>query len=102
MTLWETYRSGGWDSRRVGVIIGMLGAVGFLIVGLSTVMVGAPPGSIGFINIPALVAISAMSVMTAPYGARLAHDLRSDLLKRYFGLYLLVVAIIILRQTQVT
>ena len=86
----------------VGVIIGMLGAIGFLIVGLSTVMVGAPPGSIGFINIPALVAISAMSVMTAPYGARLAHDLRSDLLKRYFGLYLLVVAIIILRQTQVT
>ena len=86
----------------VGVIIGMLGAVGFLIVGLSKVVVGAPPGSIGFINIPALIAISAVSVMTAPYGARLAHDLKSDSLKRYFGLYLLVVATIILQQTTVT
>lgn len=83
----------------VGVVVGLLGAVGFLIVGLTRVVVGAPPGSIGFINVPALVAISAMSVVTAPYGARLAHDLRSDSLKRCFGLYLLVVAIIILQQT---
>ena len=83
----------------VGVVIGLLGAVGFLIVGLSKVVVGAPPGSVGFINIPALVAISAMSLVTAPYGVRLAHDLRSDSLKRYFGLYLLVVSIIILQQT---
>ena len=83
----------------VGVIIGLLGAVGFLVVGLSKVVVGAPPGSIGFINIPALIAISAMSVITAPYGARLAHDLESDSLKRYFGLYLMVVAIIIFQQT---
>ena len=83
----------------VGVVIGLLGAVGFLIVGLSKVVVGAPPGSIGFINIPALIAISAMSVITAPYGARLAHDLESDSLKRYFGLYLLAVAIIIFQQT---
>ena len=83
----------------VGVIIGLIGAVGFLVVGLSKVVVGAPPGSIGFINIPALIAISAMSVITAPYGARLAHDLESDSLKRYFGLYLLAVAIIIFQQT---
>ena len=83
----------------VGVVIGLLGAIGFLIVGLSKVVVGAPPGSVGFINIPALVAISAMSLVTAPYGVRLAHDLRSDSLKRYFGLYLLVVSIIILQQT---
>lgn len=83
----------------VGVIIGLLGAVGFLVVGLSKVVVGAPPGSIGFINIPALIAISAMSVITAPFGARLAHDLESDSLKRYFGLYLLAVAIIIFQQT---
>lgn len=86
----------------VGVVIGMFGAAGFLIVGFSKVVVGAPPGSIGFINIPALIAISAMSVMTAPYGARLAHDLKSDSLKRYSGLYLVVVAIIILQQTTVT
>ena len=83
----------------VGVVIGLLGAVGFLILGVSKVVVGAPPGSIGFINIPALIAISAMSVITAPYGARLAHDLESDSLKRYFGLYLLAVAIIIFQQT---
>ena len=77
----------------------MLGTVGFLVVGLSELVVGAPPWSLGFINISAFIAISAMSVITAPYGARLIHDLRLDSVSRYFGLYLLVVAIIILQQT---
>ena len=81
----------------VGVIIGLLGAAGFLIIGLTKVVVGAPPGSIGFINIPALIAISAVSVVTAPYGARLAHNVKTESLKRGFGVYLLVVAVIILQ-----
>ena len=51
------------------------------------------------LNIPALLAISAVSVITAPAGAKLAHRLDTDRLKQCFGFYLIAVATIILRQT---
>ena len=83
----------------VGCIIGVLGAIGFMIIGVSQTIMGAPPGTVGFINVPALLAISAVSVITAPAGAKLAHRLDTDRLKRCFGFYLIAVATIILRQT---
>lgn len=74
----------------VGFIIGLPGAIGFLILGLGAE--GLPFGSVGYINVPALLAISALSVVTAPIGARWAHSLNEARLKRLFGCYLLVVA----------
>ena len=50
------------------------------------------PGSLGFINLPALLAIAACSIITAPLGARLAHRIDPLYLKRMFGLYLLTVS----------
>jgi hypothetical protein len=41
-----------------------------------------PSGAIGFIYLPALVAIAAASVLTAPIGARLAHRLDMAQLRR--------------------
>jgi uncharacterized membrane protein YfcA len=45
----------------------------------------------GFVYLPALAAITAMSVLTAPWGARVAHSLDVTRLKRLFAgmLYLL-------------
>ncbi|MEM7097902.1 MAG: sulfite exporter TauE/SafE family protein [Pseudomonadota bacterium] len=74
----------------VGFIIGLPGAVGFLIMGLG--QEGLPFGSIGYINIPALIAISAASIITAPIGARWAHSLNDYHLKRIFGVYLVLVS----------
>jgi len=45
------------------------------------------------VNIPALVTVGAASVLTAPIGARWAHSLDENNLKRLFGVYLLLVSI---------
>lgn len=74
----------------VGFIIGVPGAIGFLLLGLGEE--GLPFGSVGYINIPALLAISAASLITAPVGAAWAHSLNDFHLKRIFGVYLVVVS----------
>jgi uncharacterized membrane protein YfcA len=77
----------------VGFIIAVPGTLGFLIMGLGAP--DLPPGSVGFINLPAFIAVSAMSVITVPVGANLAHRLDARHLKRAFGVYLLCIAGII-------
>ena len=74
----------------VGFIIAVPGTLGFLLMGLN--QAGLPPGSIGYINLPALLAISLVSIFTAPIGASWAHSLDEGILKRIFGIYLLAVA----------
>jgi uncharacterized membrane protein YfcA len=74
----------------VGFIIALPGTLGFLVLGLG--VEGLPFGSVGYINIPALLAISALSVFTAPIGASWAHSLDEVKLKRLFGFYLIFVA----------
>jgi uncharacterized membrane protein YfcA len=75
----------------VGFIIGVPGAIGFMLMGHN--VNNLPYGTFGYINVPALVAISAGSILTAPIGAKWAHSLDEGSLKRMFGLYLVVVSI---------
>jgi uncharacterized membrane protein YfcA len=75
----------------VGVLIAIPGAIGFMLLGLDAE--NLPMGSIGYINIPALLAIAACSILTAPLGARLAHRLDELQLKRAFGVYLILVSL---------
>ena len=77
----------------VGFIIGLAGCLGFCMIGLMQSMSVGPPGSLGFVNLPALLAISLASLITAPIGAKLAHDLEQIVLKRMFGIYLIAVSI---------
>jgi uncharacterized membrane protein YfcA len=51
-----------------------------------------PAGSLGFIYLPALVVIAITSVMTAPLGARTAHNMPVKTLKKAFALMLYVLA----------
>ncbi len=74
----------------VGFIIALPGSIGFLILGLG--VPNLPMGSVGYINLPALAAICTLSVFTAPLGARWAHRLNDAILKRMFGVYLIIVA----------
>ncbi|HSI18931.1 MAG TPA: sulfite exporter TauE/SafE family protein [Sphingomonas sp.] len=76
----------------VGTLIAVPSAIGFAIIGLKET--GLPWGSLGYVNMPAAVAISAMSVITAPYGVAVAHRMDPALLKRVFGVYLIFIAII--------
>jgi len=75
----------------VGFIIALPGAIGFMVLGAG--VPGLPFGSIGYVNLPALAAISAVSIITAPIGARWAHSLDELHLKRSFGVYLVLVSL---------
>ena len=70
-----------------GFIIAIPGTIGFAIIGLGEE--GLPFGSIGYINLIALAAITGMSMLTAPLGAKVAHALDAAILRRVFATYLM-------------
>lgn len=82
-----------------GTIIAVPGALASMALGFN--VEGLPAGSIGYVNLVALIAITAMSVLTAPIGASMAHSLDPKMLKRVFGVYLLVTAALMLRASPV-
>ena len=54
---------------------------------------GRPPLSLGYVNVPAAVAMALLTTLIAPYGARLAHRLDKKVLRRVFAVYMLLTAI---------
>ena len=76
-------------SAAVGFPIALAGALGYMANGLSAQL---PQYSLGFVYLPALAGVSAMSVLTAPFGAKLAHSLPIDKLKKIFAVLLIVMA----------
>lgn len=75
----------------VGFMIGLPGMIGFLVMGLGAE--NLPTGSVGYVNLPALLAIALFSLIAAPIGARWAHSLDAAQLKQVFGVYLVIVSI---------
>lgn len=73
----------------LGIPVAAIGTVGYVISGWGAA--GLPPWSFGFVNLLAFAGIVAISVLIAPYGARVAHRLPVITLKRIFAgsLYLL-------------
>ncbi len=76
-------------SAAIGLPIAVAGAAGYALSGQA--VPGLPEGSLGFIYLPALATVASMSVLAAPWGARLTHRLPVARLKRIFAglLYLL-------------
>ena len=77
-------------SAACGVPIAIAGAIGFVVVGWGRA--GLPVLSSGFVYWPAVLLMLLASIPTAPLGARLAHSLPVALLKRTFGVFLLLIA----------
>lgn len=77
-----------------GVIIAVPSVAGFLFVDMAV----APPLTIGAINLVAFVLVIAMTLITAPWGAALAHRTDAGRLKRVFGVFLMLVALNMLRK----
>ena len=75
----------------IGTLIAVPSAMGFVYIGLNEA--GLPWGSLGYVNMPAALAIGSMSVLTAPLGVAAAHSLEPALLKRVFGIYLVIIAV---------
>lgn len=78
-----------------GVIIAVPGVIGFL---LSPAGPDAPPLTVGLVNLPGFVIVIAMTLITTPLGARLAHRLDPEPLKRVFAVFLFLVALNMVRK----
>ncbi|KKW93979.1 MULTISPECIES: sulfite exporter TauE/SafE family protein [Sphingobium] len=79
----------------IGTLIAIPSAIGFALIGLKES--GLPWGSLGYVNIPATLAIASMSILTAPLGVAAAHSLPAAPLKKFFGVYLVVIAFVMFR-----
>ncbi len=73
-------------SAALGFPIAAAGTLGYVISGWN--VSGLPSGAAGYIHVPALLSVAAASVLTAPFGARLAHALDIKRLKRVFAILL--------------
>lgn len=73
-----------------GVAIGAPAALGFIVAGWGAD--GRPPLSLGYVNLPAAVIMALVTTATAPFGARLAHRLPRQQLRRAFAVFLVFTA----------
>ncbi|KAF4513745.1 UNVERIFIED_CONTAM: hypothetical protein B566_EDAN011664 [Ephemera danica] len=78
-------------SAAIGLPIALAGTLGYLINGWGSSSL--PGGSVGYIYLPALVLLSAVSTFTAPLGARLAHRLPVAILKKVFAGVLILLSV---------
>jgi uncharacterized membrane protein YfcA len=77
-------------SAALGFPVALANAAGYAISGQG--VQDLPPWSLGYIWLPALVVIACCSVLTAPVGARVAHNMPVARLKRIFALVLYCLA----------
>lgn len=70
-------------SAALGFFIAVSNSVGYIYSGFK--VVSNQPGMLGYIYWPALLVVSAASVLTAPAGARFAHSLPVGTLRRVFA-----------------
>jgi uncharacterized membrane protein YfcA len=73
-------------SSAIGFPIAVFGSIGFIIAGWGVNTL--PAHSAGFVYLPAMVGLALASVLTAPFGAKLAHRLPVPLLKKIFAFLL--------------
>ena len=80
--------------RAIGTVAAMAfplaiaGTLGYIVSGWT--VPDLPRWSVGFVYVPAFLAISATSMFTAPLGARVAHRLQGVTLRRIFAVFLIV------------
>lgn len=79
-------------SAGIGVIISIVGAIGFVLAGLPHQAL-MPPLSIGYVSLIGLALMGPVSALAAPYGARIAHALSRRRLELAFGIFLWLIAL---------
>ena len=79
------------SAAAIGFLIALFGAVGFLISGsyLNTNL----PLSIGFLNIPAFLIFIPITTFMARIGARTVHKIDKKKISKFFGIFLLLIAV---------
>lgn len=79
-----------------GAAIALPAALGYVLTGWGQARL--PPGSLGYVNLPGFVLLALLTAITAPIGARLAHRLPQQTLKRAFAILLALLALNMVRQ----
>jgi len=79
----------------LGVPLSAAGAAGYIAAGLNKSHL--PPLSLGYVYLPALAGLVVGTIITVPLGARLAHSMPVELLKKIFAVVLLLLAAKMLR-----
>ena len=79
-----------------GAVIATPAVIGFLFMTVDPAT--RPPFTIGAVNLVAFVLVIAMTLITAPIGAKLAHAMDPKPLKRVFAVFLVLVALNMLRK----
>ncbi|SOD98980.1 sulfite exporter TauE/SafE family protein [Caenispirillum bisanense] len=75
----------------IGLIIGVPGAIGFLLSGLGAE--NLPPGTVGYVNLVGFALIVPCTVLAAPWGARIAHAIDPRKLRAAFAVFLFLTAL---------
>lgn len=83
-------------SAAIGFPIAVANSIAYIIGGWS--LLGVSDGMIGYLYWPALLVLILMSTIFAPIGAKYAHSLPVDKLKKIFACLLFVVATLMLRE----
>ncbi|SDF79043.1 sulfite exporter TauE/SafE family protein [Sulfitobacter delicatus] len=78
-----------------GLLIAVPSVIAFLFVEIDT---ARPPLTVGAVNVVAFGIVVAMTLLTAPLGVRLAHAMDPKPLRRVFAVFLVVVALNMLRK----
>jgi uncharacterized protein len=79
------------SAAAIGFLIAVFGALGFLISG--TYLKTNIPLSIGFLNIPAFLIFIPITTFMARIGAKTVHSLDKNRISKYFGVFLLIIAV---------
>lgn len=78
----------------IGVLIAVPSVLGFLFVPIDN----APPYTIGAVNLPAFLVVIGTTMITTPWGVKLAHAMDPKPLKRAFAVFITLVALNMLRK----
>lgn len=81
-------------SAACGFAIAVASALGF-VYGGHAVAADLPPGSVGFVYLPAVAGIALASILVAPQGVRLAHALSGAALKQVFAAFLVLMGLVV-------
>jgi uncharacterized protein len=79
-----------------GLVIAVPAVAAFLATGWAAP--GKPPMTLGLVNLPAFAIVIAMTLLTTPLGVRIAHATEARRLKRLFALFVIVMALNMLRK----
>ena len=92
--------AGGYNIRKgigtaaaCGVPIAAAGAIGYMYYGQTDA--NLPMGAFGYVFWPAVICISLASVFSAKLGANLSHSISEQALKISFGIFLIIVGILV-------